>query len=305
MRVARPRLICFGNLTLDDTVLPDGTERPSCVGGDALYAALGARLWEPATEMVAPRGRDFSTAVADQIAHAGLSLAGLAVRPVPTIRNRVVYDRRGERQWTLYSSPADFHTLSPVPGDIPPSFLHAEAFLIAAMSLEAQEALIPWLRAHTQGVVALDLQEDYINGNEDRLCALIRLVDIFLPSEDEVRQLFGHEDWLVAARESTALGPRIAVIKRGAAGSLVYNRESRKVLEIPPFPGPVVDTTGAGDAYCGGFLARHLQNPRDLARAARAGAISASFAIAGFGTGPLFATRAEMAAERAVGWGDR
>lgn len=41
---SEPRLVCFGNFTLDDIVLPGGRERPGCIGGDALYAALGARL---------------------------------------------------------------------------------------------------------------------------------------------------------------------------------------------------------------------------------------------------------------------
>jgi hypothetical protein len=53
-----PPLICCGNLTLDDVVLPDGTEQPCSVGGDALYGVLAARLFLPEAQMLAPVGHD-------------------------------------------------------------------------------------------------------------------------------------------------------------------------------------------------------------------------------------------------------
>ena len=53
-----PRLVCLGSFTMDGVVHSDGTERPACIGGDAIHATLGARLWETRTEMVAPIGND-------------------------------------------------------------------------------------------------------------------------------------------------------------------------------------------------------------------------------------------------------
>ena len=51
---ATPSLVCLGNFTIDDVVLPDGSERPGCTGGDALYATLAARPGSPRAELVAP-----------------------------------------------------------------------------------------------------------------------------------------------------------------------------------------------------------------------------------------------------------
>src|SRR5688500_3869699 len=141
-----PRLVCCGNFTVDDVVLPDGAEKPGCSGGDALYAALAARLFEPRTEIVAPVGVDRPNQISAQIAAAGLSLEGLPLRALPALRNRVAYDATGGRAWTLYASEADFHALSPAPDDIPESFRGAEAFLVLAMTLAAQEELIDWMR---------------------------------------------------------------------------------------------------------------------------------------------------------------
>ena len=53
-----PRLLCFGNLTIDEVVVPDGRVQANCTGGDCFYAAVAARLFEPAVEMVAPVGTD-------------------------------------------------------------------------------------------------------------------------------------------------------------------------------------------------------------------------------------------------------
>src|SRR5438105_4218391 len=123
----KTRLVCLGNITVDDVVLPDGSETENCLGGDALYAALGARLFEPATEMVAPVGVDLPAVVMDRIVATGLSVDGLALRDLPTLRNRVVYDGKGDRTWTLAATETEFHTLSPRPDDIPDSFAEAEA----------------------------------------------------------------------------------------------------------------------------------------------------------------------------------
>lgn len=297
-----PRLVCFGNFTVDDVVLPDGQTQPGCMGGDALYAALAARLWEPAVEMVAPVGTDLPRDVSAQIAAIGFSLSGLPRRSIATIHNRVQYDHAGGRTWTAYTSQEDFHTLSPVPSDVPPLYLAAQAFLVAAMSLDAQETLVGWLKDQTTAVVALDLQEDYIAGNEARIDAMIRQVDIFMPSEEEVRRLLGHDDWHRAARHWAAIGPRVIVIKRGSAGSFVYDAFAERVFEVPAYPATAIDTTGAGDSYCGGFLAALTQEPGQLVRAARAGAVSASFAIEGLGVTPLLRARPEDAIERLANW---
>lgn len=297
-----PRLVCLGNLTIDDVVLPDGTERPGCTGGDALYACLAARLFEPRTEMVAPVGSDWPASTSEQIRAAGLSEAGLSSRTIPSLHNRVAYDADGGRIWTLYNGDDAFHALSPTFADIPPSYLEAEIFLILAMTLEAQIDLVAGLKGRPDRLIALDMQEDYILGNEARLNEMIRQCDIFMPSADEAQQLLGHTDWPAAARQFADLGPSIVVLKLGAEGVLVHDRATGRVIRIPPFPGPVIDTTGAGDSFCGGFLAALLTDRRDLERAARAGAVAAAFAVSDYGAEPMFRARADEAQRRLQTW---
>ena len=299
---SEPRLVCFGNFTLDDIVLPGGRERPGCIGGDALYAALGARLWTPAVEMAAPIGNDLPERVREAVVAAGFSTTALARRNLPTLRNRVVYAADGSRAWTLCSPEEEFESLSPTPDDLPPGYCAAEAFLVLAMALSAQERLIEWMRAQTNALVALDPQEDYIAGNHSRLRSLIGKVDIFLPSAEEVRRLTGGGDWAAASRDFAALGPRLVVVKLGAEGVVVHDAARDLFLRIPAYPARPVDTTGAGDAFCGGFMAALLAARDDLEGAARRGAVAASFAISEYGAAGILAATSADAAQRLADW---
>ena len=116
------------------------------------------------------------------------------------------------------------------------------------------------------------------------LRSLLQGVTAFLPSEDEIRNLFwGRTTDLWEMAETLAnFGCEIIVIKRGGRGQLVYERSNEMKWEIPAYPSRLVDSTGAGDAFCGGFLAGYAAT-LDPLQAAMWGNISASFAIEGSG----------------------
>jgi sugar/nucleoside kinase (ribokinase family) len=294
--VTAPALVSFGNFTIDDVVLPDGTERPGCTGGDALYATLAARALAPTAELVAPVGHDFPAAIRASIMARGLSDAGMAARDRPTLHNRVEYFAGGDRRWTLFATEEEFDILSPLPADLPANWRDAPGFLVLAMTLAAQERLVADLATRGRPV-ALDPQEDYIAGNEDRLMRLIGQVDLFLPSAEEVRRLMGTDDWATAARQLAALGPRVVVIKLGEAGALVHDAATGRQSHVPAVPVPVVvDTTGAGDSFCGAFMAHWLAF-RDPVAAARAGAGAAAVTVQGYGADPLLAADPEALRE--------
>ncbi|MBO6674143.1 MAG: carbohydrate kinase family protein [Rhizobiales bacterium] len=296
-----PSLVCFGNFTIDDVVLADGQKHDGCTGGDALYATLAARAFEPASELVAPIGNDMPPDILARLEELGLSLVGMPKRDVPNLHNRVDYKADGSREWTLYSDPDHFDVLSPFARDIPPSFLGADRFLVLAMALPAQESLIEDLSGRTDALVALDPQEDYIFGNENRLEAIVAQTDIFMPSEEEVVRLTGLRDWSQAARQFAQLGPKLVIIKLGANGAYLYDKERDASFEIPVFDGgKVVDTTGAGDSFCGAFMAMMGREAPEYA--ALAGAVAASVTVSGYGVDPLLTTPSNIIAQRYDEW---
>lgn len=287
-----PRLVCLGQFTIDDIVRWDGTVRMGCIGGDVVYSWFGAHLWIDDVSLVAPVGNDFPASELETLARAGASLEGVAVRDVPTMRSWALYEQDGRRTWVMRSDPSHFYELSPRRADIPHLCWGAPAFHIAAMDMEAQFELADALRG--DGVlVALDPQEDYIAGNEKRLLTLVEQVNVFLPSAVEVRRLVGHSNYEAAAKELAALGPSVVVVKLGPEGALVYDRGTGRSQHVPAYPVRVVDDTGAGDAFCGGFMAG-LACGLPAQEAAAKGVVSASFVIEAFGWLPLLPlTRAD------------
>ena len=283
-------LVCLGNLCIDDVVQPDGVERPGSMGGDALYGVLAARLFQPQAQLVAPVGADLPADILAGIGKAGLSKLGLIARPVPTLRNRIQYLTPDERIVTLLSSEQDFEVLSPHGVDIPEPFWNAKGFMILAMTLAAQQDLIATARARRGRavVLALDPQEEYIAGNEGAILAMLRDVDLFMPSLGEVRALLGHSDPAAAARQFAARGPSMVVIKLGAEGCLVHDARHGADVRVAAQPVIAQDTTGAGDAFCSAFMACHIEDPADLRRSAAAGSVAAAIAVSGFGPAALF-----------------
>lgn len=285
-----PRLLCVGNLTIDESIAPGGDPTES-VGGDALFAALAARLAGGSPTLLAPVGTDATAALLRAIRLAGTDPATLPVRDAPTVRNVIHYDAHGGRVWDLLLGEKYFEELSVQPADVTASALDADGVLLSAMALHAQLALAAWLRPRTTATVYFDPQEDYIAGNEDDLLAAVALCDVFLPSEVEAIALAGTTDLAAAAATFLAIGPSTVVVKRAAAGCLVATRERPVPIAVPAEAVDPVDSTGAGDAFCGAFAVEHLRTGYPLA-AARAGAVASRIAVGGHGVDGLLAALA-------------
>ncbi len=276
-------LVCVGNLTIDEAV-HGGTRSEPAIGGDAAYAALAARLCIDDVRMLAPVGNDFPAWILDSLRECGVHAGELPTRDIATVRNVVTYHADGSRTWEMLSSEGDFDALSVYPSDVPTSLLSCDGMMLSAMSLDSQLALTPWLRANSDATLYLDLQEDYLEGNREPLFGIIAACDVFLPSEVEAVALAGTTDLAAAARIFQALGPGIVVIKRAENGSIVLDGDT--LSEVPAETVVPVDSTGAGDAYCGAFAATHLLTG-DAVEAARAASQAARVAIGAFGIAGL------------------
>jgi ribokinase len=282
-----PSLVCIGNLTIDEAVSPTGA-RVESVGGDALFAALAAKLAGGNPTVLAPLGTDATPALLAAIRSTGTDPATLPRRDLPTIRNVVRYDDTGGRAWDLILGEAHFEALSVHPADVSDAVLVAPGVLVSAMALHAQLELAAWLRDRTTATIYFDPQEDYIAGNETALRDAVRSCDVFLPSEIEATALAGTSDLQVAAATFLQLGPRAVVIKLAAAGCLVATRQCPEPTVVPTDVVEPVDSTGAGDAFCGAFAAEHLRTG-DAYAAADAGSRAARIAVGGRGVDGLLA----------------
>src|SRR6266446_8454546 len=282
---SRPRVIVVGNLTIDDVVLPDGATQMSSLGGNSLYTALGVRLWQPRIGLVTRRGEDFPRELTAALHALGIATRGVVDILGPTVRNWIVYETNGERHW-LYRTPRErSREVAVQPGDLPVEWLEVEpppVVHIAAMPLDAAEAIVDTVRhISPRAIITLDSHEDYVVDYRQRLRALAARVDAFLPSRSELADLVGYDDPRRALVSLTSLPTPVIVIKMGAEGALVWDKAKGTLHEAGVARGPVVDVTGAGDAFCGGFAAG-LSLGYSPVESAQRGAISASYAVAGF-----------------------
>lgn len=286
----RPRVIVVGNLTIDDVVLPDGTTHMSSVGGNGLYTALGVRLWQPSVGLVTRRGEDFPHNLTAMLNSLGVAADGVVDIPGPTVRNWVVYEANGERHW-IYRTPRErSREVAVQPGDLPVEWLEAElppVVHVTAMPLDAAEAIVDRVRSISpRAIITLDTHEDYVVDYRQRLRALAGKVDAFLPSRAESADLMGYDDPRRAITDLSILPTPVIVIKMGAEGVLVWDKARGTLHEVGVAHGPVVDVTGAGDAFCGGFAAS-LSLGYGPVESAQRGTISASYAVADFSSTQL------------------
>ncbi len=285
--LADPTLLCIGNLSLDEAVSPAGV-RVEAVGGDALFAALAARLAGGTPRILAPLGADATPALLAAITASGTDPATLPRRALPTVRNVIHYTADGGRRWDLVHGDEHFEQLSVHPDDVDDQVLGAAGLLLSAMALRAQLELAAWLRPRTSATIFFDPQEDYIAGHQAALLEAVRGCDVFLPSAVEAIALAGTTDLDAAAAAFLALGPRAVVIKLAAAGCLVATRDRPGPVRVPTVVVEPLDSTGAGDAFCGAFAAEYLRSG-DVMTAAAAGAGAARIAVSGPGITALLA----------------
>jgi ribokinase len=152
------------------------------------------------------------------------------------------------------------------------------------------------MRQHApEAVITLDIwTESFFDPSPYRDPTFLTGIDAFLPSDKEVEALWGLDDLAGTMRRLASYGPRVVAVKRGSLGSLVYDRERDALWEIPAVPIEAIDSTGAGDAYCGGFLAGLLATGDPLEAGLR-GTVSSSLAIEDYGAqAGMNPDRAEM-----------
>jgi sugar/nucleoside kinase (ribokinase family) len=213
------------------------------------------------------------------------------------------------RNWGLYEVDGSRHFLSrrdSLPWD---AFSSDVTDLGAGPYRYAHIAPMPWarvcamvdaLRARGTEIVSLDLHDRELASYPlATIVALLERVDVFLPSRQDTDVLFPGALPPGALARLRALLPAVPVlgVKSGEDGAFIHAAGSPAVVVVPSAASAVVDATGAGDAFCGGFLAGYAASG-DAREAALCGAVAASFALASVGPAALADADARDAAAR-------
>ena len=278
----RRLFLSIGSVVIDDIVLPDGQTRMGILGGGATHAAMGMRVWSERVALLATLGRDVAEADYRKLARA-FDLRGLARRDAPSPRAWQLYEHDGRRTHVDRTDASLFMAMCPWPDDLPAEYFGASG---ARLECDAPDPLREWvarLRAAGCGHILWEPWNVFCRPeNRELFGQLAPLPDVVSPNLLQAQRLTGREDprqVLAALLES---GVRMAVLRMGEAGSLVAG-QGEGAVAVPAVPvASIADVTGAGNAYCGGFLVG-LAETGDPGQAGRYGAVSASFALEQFG----------------------
>lgn len=107
-------------------------------------------------------------------------------------------------------------------------------------------------------IITMDVDYDSEGKWSERIEPCLKYLDVFMPSLDEARFITGRKTPEEIARFLLKAGVRTVVIKLGEKGSF-YMQAGGRSEYVMPFKVKLVDATGAGDAFCGGFLARFIK----------------------------------------------
>ena len=272
-------LYTFGNLTIDDIVYHETNQCfLDCSGGDALFSALGAWIWQKPVNMVVRIGQDYPRQNINTLQNAGVT-CHLKEIDGPDIHTWALYEANGGRQFLSHLNSASYENMSILADEVPPECLGENACHIAPLPVRIQSGILKRLKQN-RCLVSLDSFYHHLlePGAPEALRGMLKYLDFYLPSQKEAALLYGSDDPEAAARHFGSLGCPVVVIKLGEEGALVYDAQKSKLQHVPIYKTKALDPTGAGDSFCGGFLAGYLKSSDPLLAACHA-AVSASYIV--------------------------
>ncbi len=321
-----PDLVTVGGLTVDNVVAADGTVALDVAGGNGAFSAVGALNWVDRVGLVSCAVASYPQETIRRLRAGGVDLSGVVwSEEALTAGSWFLYDGAGRRDEGLTApgvalAAAGFPTdrLSPeqvtawrarlqardAPKEIGYSEFREQHPLCAAQVPEAWHGvrgvhLAPSapevmremldLFSPRGAVVTADPGWQLADLDLGTLTPILARLTAFLPSEVELRALMPGAQPAEALRALAARCPGAVAVKMGPKGVLVWDRAAEAAIAVPAQCVETHDPTGAGDGFCGGFLAG-LVETGDPAKAARFGAISAARVVASFGAAAALPT---------------
>ena len=239
-------LLVVGSVALDSVETPFGA-REEALGGSATYFSAAASLLAP-VHVVGVVGDDFPLAQLDFLRARGVDLDALERVPGRTFRwkGRYGYDLNSAQ--TLDTQLNVFERFDP---RLDARARRADRLFLGNIDPELQLRVLQ--QVERPRLVCADTMNYWISSKREHLLKLLPRIDVLLVNDAEARQLAGEPNVMKAAAAIERMGARSVCIKRGEYGALLVS--GSEAFFAPAYPiANVVDPTGAGDTFAGGFL---------------------------------------------------
>jgi sugar/nucleoside kinase (ribokinase family) len=273
-------LIIVGSMAFD-TIETPWERKEKIIGGSCTYCSLAASYFTR-PGVVAVVGEDFPADVIAFFKKRRVDVKGLQIVPGgKTFHWQGRYGYDPNQRETMRTDLNVFESFRP---QIPPSYRKADIVFLANIDPDLQDSVLQ--QVEKPRLTAVDTIGLWIQSKRETLMRILRRVDIYFGNDEEIRMLTDERNLIKAGKMILAMGPRLVILKKGEHGALVFGPDL--VFGLPALPTEtVIDPTGAGDSFAGGFLGYLDQSggfsKRDIRRAAVYGSVMASFTIEGFG----------------------
>lgn len=266
-------ILIVGSMAFDDLGLPTG-QFDDTVGGSATYGAYAATAFAP-VRLVAVVGKDFPEAELRALSARNADTAGIEIADGRTFRWAGKYSDNLSSRATLDTQLNVFADFQP---KIPASFAETPLVLLGNIHPALQLSVLSQVKSPK--LVVADTMNFWIDGEPKLLREMLSKIDLLVINEEEVRQLANEHNVAKAAKIVCGMGPKHLIVKRGEYGALFFDQNG--AFFAPAYPlEDVVDPTGAGDSFAGGFLG-YLAKTGDLSSAGLRRAVIVASATASF-----------------------
>jgi sugar/nucleoside kinase (ribokinase family) len=290
-------ILVVGSVAYDTVETPSGrAER--VLGGSASFFAVAASYFAP-VNLVGVVGDDFGEKQLEAFHGRPIDLAGLERAPGKTFHWQGRYSTDLNSRDTIRTDLNVFEFFQP---KIPAAYRRSELVFLGNIDPLLQREVLA--QVEKPRVVGCDTMNYWIKGKPDELRETLARVDVLLINDQEARELSGEWNLVKAARAIQRMGPQTLVVKKGEHGVLLFGHESCFAAPALPLE-TVIDPTGAGDTFAGGFMG-YLASVREmndatLRQAVVMGSTLASFCVEAFSLDRLLTlTRMQIGERYAV-----
>ena len=297
-------ILVVGSVAFDNIETPHGAVQ-DCLGGAATHFSLAASYFTP-VRVIAVVGKDFTAEHEAIFTRRGIDTRGIERSDGLSFHWTGSYSGNMDEAKTLGTDLNVFETFEP---KIPDAYKDSEYLFLANIDPVLQSRVrsqMPKVR-----MVCGDTMNYWIADHSANLAKVLRELDVLLINDGEARMLAGERNLVVAAEKVLTMGPKTLVVKHGEYGATAFFSDrsfpgignASHPFRAPALPlAEVVDPTGAGDSFAGGFygyLASQPElTPAVLRTAMFYGGVMGSFAVERFGTERLQKVSREEIDER-------
>jgi len=272
-------ILVLGTVALDTVKTPFG-RRKHMLGGSAAHFSMSCRLFTN-VNLVAIIGEDFPSKYIDFLHKKGIILTSLIKEKGRTFKWEGEYKTDLNTALTLNTELGVLSAFRPSISEVQKKIKY---IFLANVDPDIQRYLLSSM--YSPVLVGLDSMNFWIHHKRSALLRLLKRVNIYVANDQEARALSGEANLIKAAKCLYSYGPRMILIKKGEHGVIFYS--DKFIFSIPAYlTEKVIDPTGAGDTFAGGFMGYLTRakkiNANALKKAIAYGSVAASFNVEDFG----------------------